>query len=42
VRAEYRPDPDAAGVYDSLAAEFVALYKQTKGIHRRLNRHGPR
>ncbi|MHB8219508.1 MAG: xylulokinase [Acidimicrobiales bacterium] len=38
VRAEYHPDPDAASVYDTLADEFVALYKQTKGIHRRLNR----
>ncbi|MDA8357952.1 MAG: FGGY-family carbohydrate kinase [Actinomycetota bacterium] len=38
VRAEYHPDPDAAPVYEALAGEFVALYKQTKGIHRRLNR----
>ncbi|HVX23251.1 MAG TPA: FGGY-family carbohydrate kinase [Acidimicrobiales bacterium] len=38
VRAEYRPDPHNRAVYDQLAAEFVNLYKQTKGIHRRLNR----
>ena len=38
VRAVYRPDPDAAAVYAPLADELVALYKQTKGIHRRLNR----
>jgi hypothetical protein len=25
-------------VYDHLYAEFVNLYKQTKGIHKRLNR----
>jgi len=35
--AEYRPDPAAAAVYDDLAAEFVHLYRRTKGIHRRLN-----
>ena len=28
-----------AGVYDEMGAEFVNLYKRTKGIHRRLNRH---
>ena len=38
VRAEYRPDPANRATYDELAAEFVNLYKQTKGIHRRLNR----
>ena len=38
VRAEYRPDPSTAAVYDEMAAEFVNLYKQTKAIHRRLNR----
>ena len=38
VRAEYRPDPSVAAAYDETAAEFVNLYQQTKGIHRRLNR----
>jgi xylulokinase len=39
VKAEYRPDPATAAVYDEMAAEFVNLYKKTRGIHRRLNRH---
>ena len=38
VRATYRPDRSTAPVYDEMAAEFVRLYKRTKGIHRRLNR----
>lgn len=38
VRADYRPDPANRALYDQLATEFVNLYKQTKGIHRRLNR----
>jgi xylulokinase len=37
IKAEYRPDPAAAAVYDELAVEFVNLYKAEKGIHRRLN-----
>jgi len=35
----YEPDPANVGVYDELYREFVNLYKQTKQIHRRLNRH---
>jgi xylulokinase len=35
----FEPDPVAAGVYGELYREFVNLYKQTKQIHRRLNRH---
>ncbi|HUI04290.1 MAG TPA: FGGY-family carbohydrate kinase [Acidimicrobiales bacterium] len=37
--ASYEPDPSHAPAYDELFAEFVNLYKQTKQIHRRLNRH---
>ena len=32
-----QPDPSAAAEYDLLFEQFVALYKQTKGIYRRLN-----
>ncbi len=35
----YEPDPTVAPVYDDHYREFVNLYKQTKQIHRRLNRH---
>ena len=35
----FEPDPVAAGVYGERYREFVNLYKQTKQIHRRLNRH---
>jgi xylulokinase len=35
----FEPDPAAASVYGELYDEFVNLYKQTKDIHRRLNRH---
>jgi xylulokinase len=38
IRGTYTPDPSTATVYDELYREFVALYKQTKGIHKRLNR----
>lgn len=38
VRRTFTPDPATAPVYDHLYKEFVSLYKQTKGIHRRLNR----
>ena len=34
----FEPDPVAGQVYDELYREFVNLYKQTKDIHRRLNR----
>lgn len=36
-RRTYNPDPEVAGVYDELFAEFVNLYKQTKAVHKRLN-----
>jgi len=35
------PDPSDGKVYDDLYREFVNLYKQTKMIHRRLNRYRP-
>ena len=37
IRDTYTPDSSTT-VYDELYREFVALYKQTKGIHKRLNR----
>ncbi len=37
VKATYRPDPKAAEVYADLLKEFVNFYKETKGIHKRLN-----
>ncbi|HZU79896.1 MAG TPA: FGGY-family carbohydrate kinase [Acidimicrobiales bacterium] len=37
VRASFEPDPAMATLYDERFHEFVALYKQTKAIHRRLN-----
>jgi xylulokinase len=39
VRATFEPDRSQAKVYDTVYPEFVNLYKQTKQIHRRLNRH---
>ena len=38
VKRTYHPDPSTAGEYDLLFGEFVTLYKQTKGIFKRLNR----
>ncbi len=38
VRRTFVPDPAPGPEYDALFAEFVSLYKQTKGIYRRLNR----
>jgi xylulokinase len=38
VRRTYVPDPSTADEYQLLFDEFVTLYKQTKGIFRRLNR----
>ena len=38
VRGEYDPDPANTDEYELLFGEFVTLYKQTKGIFRRLNR----
>jgi xylulokinase len=37
VKATYEPDPSSAAVYADVLKEFVNLYKQTKGIHKRLN-----
>ena len=37
VKATYTPDPSAAALYSELLKEFVNLYKETKGIHKRLN-----
>jgi xylulokinase len=37
IKATYEPDPAAAKFYADLLEEFVNLYKETKGIHRRLN-----
>lgn len=39
VRRTYRPDRERAALYRPVVTEFVNLYKATKGIHRRLNRH---
>ncbi len=38
IRRTFTPDPATRAEYDVLFAEFVTLYKQTKGIFRRLNR----
>jgi xylulokinase len=38
VRRRFEPDPSRAEEYDLLFGEFVTLYKQTKGIFKRLNR----
>jgi xylulokinase len=38
VRRTFTPDAANAPEYDTLFGEFVALYKQTKGIFKRLNR----
>ncbi len=37
IKATYEPDPESAAVYAELLKEFVNLYKETKGIHKRLN-----
>ena len=37
VKATYQPDPATSKVYAELLREFVNLYKDTKGIHKRLN-----
>ena len=37
VKATYKPDPAGSEVYAELLKEFVNLYKETKGIHKRLN-----
>jgi len=38
IRRTYTPNPATAAEYEVLFAEFVTLYKQTKGIFKRLNR----
>jgi xylulokinase len=38
IRRTFTPDPSTAGEYGVLFGEFVALYKQNKGIFKRLNR----
>jgi xylulokinase len=38
IRRTFTPDAANAREYDTLFGEFVALYKQTKGIFKRLNR----
>jgi xylulokinase len=38
VRRTFTPDRSTTDEYDTLFREFVNLYKQTKGIFRRLNR----
>ncbi len=37
IKATYEPDPAASKFYADLLEEFVNLYKETKGIHKRLN-----
>lgn len=37
IKATYEPDPSTTDVYAGLLKEFVSLYKETKGIHKRLN-----
>jgi xylulokinase len=39
VKATFEPDRAQAKVYDLLYPEFVNLYKSTRQIHKRLNRH---
>jgi xylulokinase len=36
--AEFHPNPGNAELYREMAEEFVAFYKETKAIHRRLNK----
>ena len=35
----HEPDPANRAVYDELYGAFRSLYKQNKGIHRKLNAH---
>jgi xylulokinase len=37
IKATYQPEPKAVALYGELQTEFVNLYKETKGIHKRLN-----
>jgi hypothetical protein len=38
VRKTFSPNPSTTAEYGLLFDEFVTLYKQTKGIFKRLNR----
>ncbi|MGH9079748.1 MAG: FGGY-family carbohydrate kinase, partial [Acidimicrobiales bacterium] len=38
VRRTFQPDPANGPEYEALFREFVTLYKETKGIYKRLNR----
>jgi xylulokinase len=40
-RSSFDPDPATTALYDERFEQFTALYKQTKAIHRRLNRGRP-
>ncbi|HUO47217.1 MAG TPA: FGGY-family carbohydrate kinase [Acidimicrobiales bacterium] len=40
-RSSFEPDPATRALYDDRFGQFTALYKQTKAIHRRLNRGRP-
>jgi xylulokinase len=40
LQAGVEPDVSNRAIYDELYGEFVALYKRTRAIHRRLNRGG--
>jgi len=40
-RSSFDPDPANRALYDDRFEQFKALYKQTKAIHRRLNRGRP-
>ncbi len=37
IKASYEPDRDAGARYAPVLEEFINLYKETKGIHKRLN-----
>ena len=37
IKATYEPDPGTTKLYADRLEEFVNLYKETKGIHKRLN-----
>jgi xylulokinase len=39
IAAEYEPNPANRGLYDDLYGAFTSLYKRTKSLYRRLNRH---
>jgi xylulokinase len=41
VAASYRPDPEAAGLYDAMFREFVGLYRRNRRAFARVNRTAP-